>query len=146
MVLVLREIYYECLFHLRGWLLITRRGGLQNEKIAGPKLCPNPPPRDKSKTIHAPLFNRVETFCVLLQHGLNLKSPALPQTCAPTPFHHGCSLLFCRGKTWLDLLPPTTVSLAPTPVPVINDQSLMTCIRDSIKKKNVKKTSPAWMF
>ena len=34
---------------VRDWLLIMGRGGLQNGKIAGPKLFAPPPPQDRVK-------------------------------------------------------------------------------------------------
>ena len=40
---------------LRDWSLITRRGGLQNGKIAGPKLFA-PPPQDRVKLFAPPLL------------------------------------------------------------------------------------------
>ena len=40
---------------LRDWSLITGRGGLQNGKIAGPKLFA-PPPQDRVKLFAPPLF------------------------------------------------------------------------------------------
>ena len=68
---------------LRDWSLITGRGGLQNGKIAGPKLFA-PPPQDRVKLFAPPPFKewiymaktssyRVKTtpnlFVPPLQHG-----------------------------------------------------------------------------
>ena len=39
---------------VRDWSLITGRGGLQNGKIAGPKLF-TPPPQDRVKLLAPPL-------------------------------------------------------------------------------------------
>ena len=45
-------IYYV---NIRDWSLITGRGGLQNGKIAGPKLFA-PPPQDRVKLFAPPLL------------------------------------------------------------------------------------------
>ena len=47
------SVYGLCL--LRDWSLITGRGGLQNGKIAGPKLFA-PPPQDRVKVFAPPLL------------------------------------------------------------------------------------------
>ena len=46
---------------LRDWSLITGRGGLQNGKIAGPKLFA-PPPSRQGITFHAPPFKGWKLF------------------------------------------------------------------------------------
>ena len=114
---------------IRDRSLITGRGGLQNGKIAGPKLFAPPPPQDnvklfepprlKSGNFSCPPYNMAKTssyrvkttpklFVLPLQHGNNFFRPP-----------------FDRGKT------PRALSL-----PVISDQSLIpltfpcgTCMR-----------------
>ena len=53
---------------IRDWSLITGRGGLQNGKIAGPKLFA-PPPSRQGKTFCAPPFKEWELFVTPLQYG-----------------------------------------------------------------------------
>ena len=60
---ILREILvFKCardkkpLDLLRDWSLITGRGGLQNGKIAGPKLFAPPSPQDRVKLFASPLL------------------------------------------------------------------------------------------
>ena len=53
---------------LRDWSLIMGRGGLQNWKIAGPKLFA-PPPSRQGKTFRVPLFKEWELFAPPLQYG-----------------------------------------------------------------------------
>ena len=52
----------------RDWSLITGRGGLQNGKIAGPKLFA-PPPSRQGKTFLAPPFIEWKLFAPPLQYG-----------------------------------------------------------------------------
>ena len=55
---------------LRDWSLITGRGGLQNGKIAGPKLfAPPPPPSRQGKTFCTPPFKTWKLFASPLQYG-----------------------------------------------------------------------------
>ena len=53
---------------LRDWSLITGRGGLQNGKIAGPKLFV-PPPQDRVKLFAPPPFKEWKLFVPPLQYG-----------------------------------------------------------------------------
>ena len=53
----------------RDWSLITGRGGLQNGKIAGPKLFAPPPPSRQGKTFRAPPFKEWKLFVTPLQYG-----------------------------------------------------------------------------
>ena len=52
----------------RDWSLITGRGGLQNGKIAGPKLFA-PPPQDRVKLFAPPPFKEWKLFVPPLQYG-----------------------------------------------------------------------------
>ena len=49
-----REGVHGLLHVIRDWSLITGRGGLQNGKIAGPKLFAPPPPQDRVKLFAPP--------------------------------------------------------------------------------------------
>ena len=53
---------------IRDWSLITGRGGLQNGKIAGPKLFA-PPPSRQGKTFCAPPFKEWKLNAPPLQYG-----------------------------------------------------------------------------
>ena len=53
---------------VRDWSLITGRGGLQNGKIAGPKLFA-PPPQDRVKLFAPPLLKSVKFTRPPLQYG-----------------------------------------------------------------------------
>ena len=59
----------RALFSVRDWSLITGRGGLQNGKIAGPKLLAPPPPSRQGKTFRVPPFKEWKLFVPPLQYG-----------------------------------------------------------------------------
>ena len=53
-VYYVKIFFYLTFIPVRDWSLITGRGGLQNGKIAGPKLFA-PPPQDRVKLFAPPL-------------------------------------------------------------------------------------------
>ena len=96
---------------LRDWSLITGRGGLQNGKIAGPKLFA-PPLQDRVKLFAPPLFKSGNFSCPPYNMAQHFKLPrkSYPKTfCAPP-------------SAWLKLFPPTLfvgVKLHVPPPPVL---------------------------
>ena len=55
--------------YLMDWSLITGRAGLQNGKIAGPKLFPTPP-QDRAKHVNLPLLKGGNLLCYpSIMHG-----------------------------------------------------------------------------
>ena len=56
------QVTTSILLHFRDWSLITRRGGLQNEKIVGPKPFALPPPQDRVKLSMPPTFKEWKLF------------------------------------------------------------------------------------
>ena len=120
--LVLSTFVYICSL-LRDWSLITGRGGLQNGKIAGPKLFA-PPPSRQGKTFRAPL----------LKSG-NFTRP--PYNMAKTSSYRVKTtpkLFVTPPSEWLKLFPPPLfvgvklhvppLPFCSPPLPVISDQSL----------------------
>ena len=110
---------------LRDWSLITGRGGLQNGKIAGPKLFA-PPPQDRVKLFAPPLlksgnfsrppYNMAKTssYCVKTTLKLFVPPPSAWLKLFPPPFFVGVKLH----------VPP--LPFCSPPLPVIRDWSLIT--------------------
>ena len=112
---------------LRDWSLITGRGGLQNGKIAGPKLFA-PPPQDRVKLFAPPLlksgnFTRPPPYNMAKTSSYHVKST--PKLFVP-PASEWLKLFppppFRKGKT--SRAPPPSRFVAP-PLPVISDHSLI---------------------
>ena len=102
-------------------------GGLQNRKIAGPKLVVPPPLRRGKIYYPPPCFKGLFPPPVWLK----LQAPMLklPQNLCP-PFRMQKNLLrpppsFCRGKTSLAPPPLPFCCPPPPPLPVIDDHSLI---------------------
>ena len=109
----------KCLsIKIRDWSLITGRGGLQNGKIAGPKLFA-PPPQDRVKLFAPPLlksgnftrppYNMAKTssYCVKSTPKLFVPPPPfrMAKTFSAPPFR--------RGKT--SRAPPSRFVAPPSP-------------------------------
>ena len=109
------SVYGLCL--LRDWSLITGRGGLQNGKIAGPKLFA-PPPQDRVKLFAPPLlksgnFTR-PPYNMAKTSSYRVKST--PKLFVPPPFRMAKTFSappFRRGKT--SRAPPSRFVAPPSP-------------------------------
>ena len=102
---------------IRDWSLIMGRGGLQNGKIAGPKLFA-PPPQDRVKLLAPPLlksgnFSRPPPYNMAKTSSYCVKTT--PKLFAP-PLQHGLNFFrppFRRGKT--SRAPPSRFVAPPSP-------------------------------
>ena len=103
----------------KGLVINYGEGGLQNGKIAGPKLVP-PPPQDRVKLFAPPL----------LKSGNFSRLPynmALTYKLVVPPLQHGSN--FVRPPLFIGVklhVPPPSRFVAPPPIPVISDQFLNT--------------------
>ena len=98
-------------YFLRDWSLITGRGGLQNGKIAGPKLFA-PPPQDRVKLFAPPLLKSGNISCppYNMAKTSSYRVKSTPKLFVPPP------------SAWLKLFPPPLfvgVKLHVPPPPVL---------------------------